>query len=117
MTALAQNRDRKPMRPDTMCDGVGKKRSLRLPLKSQFAPLKRNGAPKGLAQNRIGVGVAHLQIAHDPGSRISQTYVRAALRVGRARSQFGRMVDDMIDTQEVAQLDNDPINVRGVFDY
>ena len=57
MAALAQNRDGEAMRSNTMRDGVCKKRRLRLSLKVQFAPLKRNGAPKGLAQNRIDVGV------------------------------------------------------------
>ena len=48
------------MRSNTVRDGVCNKRRLRLSLKVELAPLKRNGTPKCLAQNRIDVGVPHL---------------------------------------------------------
>ncbi len=74
------------MRSNTMGDGVCKEQRLRLPLKVQFAPLKRNGTPKGFPQNRVDVGVPHLQIAHDPGGGVSQTNVGASLRIGWTRA-------------------------------
>ena len=74
------------MRPNSMRDGVCKEQRLRLSPEGQFAPLKWNGAPKGLAQNRVDVGVPFLQIAHDPGSGVSQTNVGTVLWIGRTRT-------------------------------